>query len=213
MTTGLIVSTIAVRRQGSRQGVIQTPPFGLWRKEIHDETLTGPRMVIGSPIVDGPRPIWPNSIAVSNEIEARQVVERFKRNGYDFVKVYSALPRQAYFAIADESRKSGIPFAGHVPEAVSVVEASDAGQKSIEHLTGVLISCSTREEELRKARAEAYLNLPPGQRLPGPARLRPLNRATLETFSSEKAKHCLRTSSEITRGNARLLQFCAAPPS
>jgi imidazolonepropionase-like amidohydrolase len=35
-----------------------------------------------------------------------------------------------------------------VPSAVSVAEASDAGQKSIEHLTGVLQGCSSKEEDL-----------------------------------------------------------------
>lgn len=46
----------------------------------------------------------------------------------DFVKVYSFLQREAYFAIADEAKKQGIPFAGHVPFGVSGEEASDAGQ-------------------------------------------------------------------------------------
>jgi len=41
-------------------------------------------------------------------------------------------------------------FAGNVPEFVSAAEASDAGQKSIEHLTGVLVACSAKEGELRK---------------------------------------------------------------
>jgi hypothetical protein len=56
------------------------------------------------------------------------------------------LPRDAYFAIADEARKRGIPFVGHVPISVTVAEASDAGQKSIEHLTGVVRGCSAQGE-------------------------------------------------------------------
>jgi hypothetical protein len=66
------------------------------------------------------------------------------------VKVYQNLPRDLYFAIADESKKQGIPFAGHVPIAVSAVEASNAGQKSFEHLIGILPACSTHSEELLK---------------------------------------------------------------
>ena len=60
------------------------------------------------------------------------------------------LPRDAYFAIADEARRQHMVFAGHVPESVSAAEASDAGQKSIEHLMGVLVGCSAKEAELRK---------------------------------------------------------------
>ena len=73
-----------------------------------------------------------------------------KRDGADFVKVHALLSRDSYFAIADESKKLGIPFAGHVPDSVSLEEASRAGQMSNEHLTGVLIACSTREAELLK---------------------------------------------------------------
>ncbi|HKV08753.1 MAG TPA: amidohydrolase family protein [Thermoanaerobaculia bacterium] len=158
-----------------------------WRREIEQGTLRGPRMDIGSSIVDGPVPIWPGSIAVKDGAEGRQLVSRMKQESADFIKVYSRLPREAYFAIADEARKQGIPFAGHVPDAVSALEASEAGQKSVEHFTGVLVACSTREEELRKGREEAWAKLPAGKTSPDRASLRPLSRLTLDTFSPEKA--------------------------
>jgi len=158
-----------------------------WRKEIEQGALVGPRMAIASAIVDGPKPIWPGSIAVGNDAEGRQAVIRSKAEGADFIKVYSRLPREAYFAIADEAKKQGIPFAGHVPGPVSVTEASDAGQKSIEHFTSVLEACSTREEELRKAGQDAWSNLPAGQAFPSRATLRPVTRQMLDTFSPEKA--------------------------
>jgi hypothetical protein len=43
-----------------------------WRKEIEEGTLLGPRMIISSTIVDGPKPLWPDSIGVANEAEARR---------------------------------------------------------------------------------------------------------------------------------------------
>ncbi len=120
-----------------------------WRDQIAKGSLLGPRMVVASPIIDGPQPIWPNSIAVRNEDEGRKAVRRVKQWGADFVKVYALLPRDAYFAIADEAKQQGITFVGHVPNSVSSAEASDAGQKSIEHLTGILIASSDKEAELR----------------------------------------------------------------
>ncbi|HZF40936.1 MAG TPA: amidohydrolase family protein [Blastocatellia bacterium] len=108
-----------------------------WRQDIAKGSLLGPRMIVASPIIDGPRPVWPNSIAVRNEDEGRKAVRNVKQWGADFVKVYSLLPRDAYFAIADEAKRQGLTFVGHVPNSVSPAEASDAGQKSIEHLTGM----------------------------------------------------------------------------
>lgn len=158
-----------------------------WRQEITQGAVRGPRMAIASPIVDGPTPIWPGSTAVKDGAEARRFVIQAKQDGADFIKVYSRLPRDAYFAIADEAKKQGLPFAGHVPAAVTVAEASDAGQQSIEHFTNVLEACSSREEEVRQKSAEAWTNLPEGQKFPSRASLRPLIRLMLDTFSPEKA--------------------------
>jgi 6-phospho 3-hexuloisomerase len=123
------------------------PVHHKWREEISARELIGPRMVIASPIVGRGRvgPLDPG-----NEDEGRAVVRKVKEEGADFVKVYGSLPRDAYFAIADEAKRLGIPFAGHVPRSVSSVEASGAGQRSIEHGHGVLPACSSTEEELRK---------------------------------------------------------------
>jgi hypothetical protein len=67
----------------------------------------------------------------------------------DFIKVYSWIPRAAYFAIASESKKLGIPFAGHVPYSVSVLEASNAGQSSLEHETDLMLGCTSKDSVLR----------------------------------------------------------------
>src|SRR3984957_1121663 len=121
------------------------------RKERDAGKLLAPHMIIASPIIDGPKPFWPGSISVSTEAEARAVVGKSKAAGADFVKVYSFLPREEFLAIADEAKKQNIPFAGHVPMSVSAQEASDAGMKSIEHLTGVMQACSTLSADLNKA--------------------------------------------------------------
>ena len=126
------------------------PPIKQWRKEMEEGTTLGPRIVAAGPIVDGPKPVWAGSLAVSNADEGRKAVVTVKEGGSDFVKVYNLLPRDAYFAIADEAKRQGMVFAGHVPESVSAMEASDAGQKSIEHLTGILLACSSKAEGIKK---------------------------------------------------------------
>jgi imidazolonepropionase-like amidohydrolase len=126
-----------------------------WRRAITEGTLLGPRIVASSALIDGPWPVHAGSVAVSNEAEARRAVEQMKNRGADFLKVYSLLPREAYFALAHDANQQGIRFAGHVPEAVSVEEAVRAGQASMEHLFGIMEACSTRESEIREARQQA----------------------------------------------------------
>jgi hypothetical protein len=154
-----------------------------WRKGLAAGTLRGPRLALAGPIVDGPKPIWLGSTAAGTEAEGRQAVRKTKEGGYDFVKVYDLLPRGVYFAIADEAKKQGLPFAGHVPGAVSAAEASDAGQKSMEHLDGILLACSSQEGELRKRLSEARKDAANPDR----ALLRRLNGQLMDTYDAKKA--------------------------
>jgi Amidohydrolase family len=105
-----------------------------WRADVASGRVLGPRMVACGPLIDGPEPAHPeHAIPVRNAQEGRRAVQSLKRMGADFVKVYDGVPRDAYFAIARESKRLQLPFAGHVPVDISDVEASNAGQRSIEH--------------------------------------------------------------------------------
>jgi hypothetical protein len=113
------------------------------RTNVESGVTLGPRMVFSGPILDGPKPVWPGSIAVGTPEEGRKAVGTIQQGGADFVKVYSLLPREAYFAIAEEAKKRHFVFAGHVPDVITATEASNAGQKSFEHLLSVLSGCSS----------------------------------------------------------------------
>jgi imidazolonepropionase-like amidohydrolase len=63
----------------------------------------------------------------------------------DFVKVHGQLRRDTYFAIARRARERGVVFAGHVPAVVGAADASDSGQKSIEHLLTIPVPCTASE--------------------------------------------------------------------
>jgi hypothetical protein len=72
--------------------------------------------------------------------------------------VYNRIPRDAYFALADEAKQQHIDFAGHVPDAITAQEVSAAGQRSIKHLKGIALACSSKQETLMAAlyRAEFF---------------------------------------------------------
>ena len=65
---------------------------------------------------------------------ARQSVSTLAKQEADFLKVYNTLQRDSYMAIASQAKETGIPFVGHIPDDVTPEEASNLGQKSIEHL-------------------------------------------------------------------------------
>ena len=110
-----------------------------------------PEIYLASAIVDGSPPVWPGSIVIHNPKDARQAVDEIKAGGADFIKVYSRIPRDAYFALAEEAKHQHIDFEGHVPDAVTAQEASASGQRSMEHLMGISFACSSRQQELMSA--------------------------------------------------------------
>lgn len=116
-----------------------------WRARLGNNAIVAPHMYGCGPLLDGPKPMWPGSLAISTAEQGREAVRDLKKQRADFVKVYSLLPRDAYFAIADEAKKLKIPFAGHVPDSVTPEEASDAGQASEEHLLQIVEACSDRD--------------------------------------------------------------------
>jgi len=112
-----------------------------WNVEALSGGRVGPRIVAAGPILDGGAPD-PTRLIVRTPAEGRRAVDHLAQMGVDFIKVHEHLDRETYFAIADEARKLNIPFAGHVPTGengylVSGIEASEAGQKCLEHLFGI----------------------------------------------------------------------------
>jgi imidazolonepropionase-like amidohydrolase len=159
------------------------------RMEISSGVRNGPQIFFTGPYLDGDPPAYQPSIIVKSPDEARAAVDRLTLAGVDFLKTQSRLDRDAYFAIAEETKQLHMRFVGHVPDRVSALEASKAGQASIEHLTGILLACSSKEEELRRARfAPDPPNETPAQ---AHARDRAWRRKLLDTYSPEKAEALL----------------------
>ena len=136
------------------------------RQEIASGSRLGPRFVAAGPLLDGrPKPFRANFLAITTPEQGRATVDSLKADGADFIKVYSWLSRDTFFAIAGETSKVKIPFVGHVPFSVPALEASDAGMKSMEHLHGIVLACSAREDELRSEMLKAGVNLSRDARL------------------------------------------------
>jgi imidazolonepropionase-like amidohydrolase len=94
-----------------------------------------PRVLVAGPTLDAPWMVrpgfgrWP----IATPEAARRAVDSLATLGVDFVKVHSATPRAAYFAVLDRARAEGLLVAGHIPDSVAPAEAIRAGHRTIEH--------------------------------------------------------------------------------
>ena len=135
----------SVRDMGSDLATVQA-----WRNQIETGELLGPRIMTSGPMLDGPKPRFPNSIAITTPEDGRRAVDDLKRSGADFIKLQSLIPSEAVFAIADEAHKQEITFVGHVPDSTRASDVSNAGMHSFEHLIGIFEGSSPLEDDFLK---------------------------------------------------------------
>jgi len=153
-----------------------------WRRAIDKGELLGPHIETcgapfdGFPSDDAKRPVT----MVRSPGEARAVYDRLDDRSVDFIGVLPRLPRDAYFALIERARKYYSPVAGAVPSTVSVLEAVDNRQRSIDQMSGILVACSSEERKLRGPRALAFDRR-------DWAEFQELEAKAVETFDNEKA--------------------------
>ncbi|MGZ8551354.1 MAG: amidohydrolase family protein [Chitinophagaceae bacterium] len=131
------------------------------KSQIQKDSLPFFRFVAPGHILDGKKPFWENSTAVASAGAGRRLVDSLLNSQADFIKVYSFLEPDVFYAIAKRSKEKNLPFAGHVPHTVWLTDASEAGMASTEHLYGFLTeACSDSDSAmaLMKLSVSAFEN-------------------------------------------------------
>lgn len=158
-----------------------------WRAKAAAAKIISPRIVTAGRILDGDppasRPAYTD--VVKTPEDGRKAVRKLKTRGVDLIKVYDVLARETYFAIADEAKKLKLPFVGHTPAAVTTLESSDAGQRSIEHLGKILEDSSGSPEKIAAKRSEPIKE---GDFFAFTTRLGGVYDVVLATYSETKAR-------------------------
>lgn len=128
-----------------------------WQRREQAGTLLSPAIIASGPFLVAGGKKTRDQIPVATPDEARAAVREIKASGANFVKIISLPSREVFFAVAEESKRQNIPFVGHLPLAISALEASSAGMRGIEHIfySGLSLSVSSKEAELRPRLVEA----------------------------------------------------------
>jgi imidazolonepropionase-like amidohydrolase len=138
------------------------------RKEIDGGTLVGPRIKMPGPMLESAKwitmvekllhkPLLPKRVGVENPEEAAPKINAVAAMGVDFLKIRTCASKETYYAILDAAQNVGLPVVGHLPMMMTLAEASDAGQRSIEHNFFTKID-KMSEEERRKLIAKLKTN-------------------------------------------------------
>ena len=106
-----------------------------WRGEIASGKLFGPTLLSSGPKIEGIKPVWKGTIETGTEADVDAAVARLKTLGVDFVKITdSTLKPELFLYAVRKARAAGLRVSGHIPMALTVGQALDAGISSIEHI-------------------------------------------------------------------------------
>ena len=106
-----------------------------WRDQIERGELFGPRLLTSGPKIEGLAPIWKGTLETGSRADVDAAVAKLRSLKVDFVKITdSTLDPQLFLYAVGAARKVGLNVSGHIPAAVTIRDAIDAGISSIEHL-------------------------------------------------------------------------------
>lgn len=101
-----------------------------WRDRVRAGTAAGPDAWVGQIVrgqADGGTPV------VTNAASALQVAQQARQNGYDFLKVYNAVPAEAFTALVDGGQVEGLAVTGHA-STIGLRHAIANGQVMVAHV-------------------------------------------------------------------------------
>lgn len=106
-----------------------------WRREIAEGRLFGPRLLSSGPKIEGIKPVWKGTLETGSEADVDQAIAKLVAMKVDFVKITdNTLKPELFLYAVRKVREAGLRASGHIPMALTVGQAVDAGISSIEHL-------------------------------------------------------------------------------
>ena len=136
----LAAGVTSVRSMRGTEGQLE------WRERIARGEVEGPRLFVAGMLEDVPAG------------EARERVRALAARGYDHLKILGGVDREAYLALAEETRAVGLPFCGHVPDGIALDDVLAVGQ-GVEHLMGftAALQAGSSPAEIARRAAEAHV--------------------------------------------------------
>jgi imidazolonepropionase-like amidohydrolase len=113
------------------------------RDKVARGEILGPRLYVAGPAMSGQ--------SVQSPEQGEQLVRQYKKDGYDLLKIHEGLSQATYDRIVATAKEVGIPFGGHIPNAVGVESAIKARQNSIEHLDGYVEALESDDSPIKNA--------------------------------------------------------------
>lgn len=107
--------------------------LAVWAEGVRSGGLIGPTIFQVGPMLNG-KSFNRYQYAIDSPEQARATVRLLKFEGVDGLEIERRVPKQVYLSLIAEAKAAGLPVGGKVPLEIWPVEASKAGQATIDNL-------------------------------------------------------------------------------
>jgi imidazolonepropionase-like amidohydrolase len=123
-----LASGVTTMRDAANETDFITP----LRDAVNRGRALGPRLLLAGYIDSGPQAL--GSAVAETEEEAVALVRRYRREGYEQIKIYQSVKAALVPVITAEAHRLGMSVTGHVPTGMNVFDAVGAGMDQINHV-------------------------------------------------------------------------------
>ncbi|HEY8134178.1 MAG TPA: amidohydrolase family protein [Thermoanaerobaculia bacterium] len=110
------------------------------KKRFNDGSQIGPR-IIAAGFMDGPGPYaGPTKVLVNSEEEIRAAIDRYKKLGYEQIKVYCSMRPELVPFITRYAHENGLRVSGHIPAFMLAEQAVRDGYNEIQHMNMLFLN-------------------------------------------------------------------------
>ena len=137
-----------------------------FKQEAISNPKTKSRVKIAGPLIDGKFNVYDGSNIYFPKLSIQNIdnnqLERNVRllidKKVDFLKAYEMLSPAQFKILSNLAKENNLKLTGHVPLSMSVIEASNLGLNSMEHLRNLELSMTEMSEKLFQERKNLLLN-------------------------------------------------------
>jgi imidazolonepropionase-like amidohydrolase len=134
------------------------------KREADADPKNKPRVKVAGPLLDGVPTVYDGvsriklGMGAGTPAAAEALVDQFVDGGVDLIKSYEMLTPASFSAVLKRAKQHGKIVTGHVPLSMDVVDASNQGLRSMEHMRNLEMSISEDHDSLLKVRKEMLFN-------------------------------------------------------
>lgn len=94
------------------------------REKIKNKTVNGPDIYCSTPRNNDP--------SLTGE-QANNLLKEYKRQGYDFVKIYNELSAEAFDTFSENAKANGLRLLGHIPNRIGIFGVLHSNMELVSH--------------------------------------------------------------------------------